>query len=68
MVCQGADYLAYYGREGEYEGKGGFKLHGPEAEGQEAFNEGKNCVSTMDIRHNLEVVGSEGGTRKKAHS
>ena len=60
--------MAYYGSEGGYAEIGGFTLHGPEAEGKESVTEGNNYVGTMDIRHNLEAGGSEGGTGKKVNS
>ena len=60
-------HLAYYGIKGGYRTGGGFTIHCPEAEGQEAFTDRTKYNGTMDIRHNLDFDGSEGGTGKETH-
>ena len=41
---------------------GGFTIHFPEAEVQEAFTDGTDYYSTMYLIHNMEAGGLEGGT------
>ena len=68
-IDQGADHLAYPGREWENKVDiGSFALQGSEEEYQESNKEGQNNFGTVDLGYNLEASRPEGGTGKEEQS
>ena len=67
-VSQGAENLAYTGRESPKKERGSFVLQGSEAEVQETIKEGHNYFGTVDLGHNLEAGRSEDSTGKEMKS
>ena len=69
IIRQGAEHLAYPGREGEKKSdRESFALQGSEEEGQETIKEVQNNFGTVDLGNNLESGRPEDGTGKEEQS